>query len=123
MMELPVRIRQKMTVKKLRFLGEQEGRPERMLKEKLAASSDFGREIDRAYLARVYFENRSEASVTLCLRAYSGDQEKLVNYVGAAFSNLFNSKEHLDVIFISDEQETQLREVCRPFFVKELRCT
>jgi SseB protein C-terminal domain len=119
MMEFLMRSLESTIVTKLRFLGEQEGHPEQMLKEKLTVLFDLGRKIDRAYLARVHFENRPGVSVTLCLRAHSDGQEKILNSVSTVFSNLFNTKEHLDIIFISDEQETQLRGVCRPFYIKK----
>ncbi|HXY99644.1 MAG TPA: enhanced serine sensitivity protein SseB C-terminal domain-containing protein [Stellaceae bacterium] len=118
MMVLPMRTPKKSIVKKFRFLGEQDGRPERMLKGKLSELFAFGGDIENAYLARVDFGNSVETSVALCLRTRSGSQQEVVNYVGAAFSGLFNAKEHLDVIFLNEEEEAQLKRVCRPFFIR-----
>ncbi|MDE1174500.1 MAG: enhanced serine sensitivity protein SseB C-terminal domain-containing protein [Parvibaculaceae bacterium] len=113
-----MRAPEKTVVKKLLFLGEQDGRPERMLKEKLSKLFNFGGEIESAYLAQVDFGNGIDASVALCLRVQGNVQEKIISYVGAAFSNIFKTDQHLDIIFLNDDQELQLKRVCRPFFCK-----
>jgi hypothetical protein len=33
------------------------------------------------------------------------------------FSRMFGSNQHLDIMFLSDDQERELERVCRPFFV------
>jgi len=118
-MALHVETPEKTVVKKLQFLGEQDGRPERILKDKLIKLFDFGGEIDSAYLAQVNLGNRVETSVALCLRATDDVRENVLNYVDAAFSNLFSTNEHLDIIFLNDVQEVQLRSVCQPFFIRK----
>jgi hypothetical protein len=37
--------------------------------------------------------------------------------VGARFSEMFGRHEHLDILFLSPGQETDLRRVCAPFHV------
>ena len=40
----------------------------------------------------------------------------LLERVRAIFAEMFNSQEHLDVLFMRDDQEQQLRSVCGPFY-------
>jgi hypothetical protein len=112
-----VGIPEKTTVGKLRFLGEQDGPAEQMLKSRLIELFGLAGEIERAYLVRTRLGNDNQDTVALCLRSGNPDRDKMASEVGSVFSRLFNTKEHLDILFIDDEQELQLRAVCRPFFV------
>lgn len=96
------------------FLGEQDGEVERDLKNRLSKLFSEDCEIERAYLARVSLDGA--ASVCLCLRRPSGDSEQLARSVAIIFSDMFNRHQHLDIKFISAEQDTQLRSVCQPFY-------
>jgi hypothetical protein len=99
----------------VRFAGEQDGEPERRLKAQFAEL--FGRRADirRAYLARV--TNDSEAGVALCLAAASDDPDTaILREVGAIFADIFNGKEYLDVVFVDDEREAELKRVCASFY-------
>jgi hypothetical protein len=40
----------------------------------------------------------------------------MVDRVGAIFAAVFNSREHLDIIVLTEDQEAQVSGVCRPFF-------
>ncbi|HEX5054994.1 MAG TPA: hypothetical protein VFX02_00705, partial [Gammaproteobacteria bacterium] len=61
--------------------------------------------------------NEKDFNVALCIALESerGD-EKLVNDIASIFRRMFGSHEHLDVLFINEGQEVQLRKVCCPFF-------
>jgi hypothetical protein len=103
-------------VHEIRFLGEQDGPPERLLKDRLA---DFFRRdgsVSRAYLARVDFGEGKEASVVLALRTQFGPDKGMVEKVGTIFADVFNAKEHLDIMFLTDTQEAELTKACQPFF-------
>jgi hypothetical protein len=103
-------------VSEIRFLGEQDGPSERILKERLA---DFFRRdgsVNRAYLARVDFSEGKNASVVLGLRTQFGPDKGMVEKVGAIFGFVFNAKEHLDIMFLTDDQEAELVKACPPFF-------
>jgi hypothetical protein len=97
-------------------LGEQDGAAEQLLKERLADYFRHERSVSRAYLARVDFGERKNASVVLGLRAEFGPDKRMVEKVGAIFAVIFNAKEYLDIIFLTDGQEAQLTKVCKPFF-------
>ena len=102
-------------VSNLRFLREQDGESERELKSALAdLFSRRGRDIERAYLAQMRAEG--EVVVALCLKTHSGVDEGLVRELGRVFSPMFNAATHLDILFLSDEQEREIVEVCQPFF-------
>ncbi len=103
-------------VPEIRFLGEQDGPPERLLKGRLADFFRRDRSVNMAFLARVDFGEGKEASVVLGLRTQFGPDKGLVEKVGTIFADVFNSKEHLDIMFLTDAQEAQLRKACAPFF-------
>jgi SseB protein C-terminal domain len=102
-------------VPQVRFLGEQDGAPERELKCRLAQFFQSDQSITTAYLARVAYGDECFA-VALCLRAQLGPDRDLAGKVGKIFASLFGGHEHLDIIFLSKIQEAELVSVCKPFF-------
>ena len=102
-------------VPQLRFLGEQDGPPERELKCRLAEFFERDKTVNKAYLARVAYGAESFA-VALCLRAQLGPDRGLAERVGKIFASMFGGHEHLDIIFLSEIQEAELASVCKPFF-------
>ena len=106
-----------MTKARVRFVGEQDGPPERELKRALAELCQRSRRVTRAYLARTEYDRPGVHHVALCLRTPGGDHHReLVEEIGASFATSFGADRHLDVLFLSESQEHELRAVCRPFF-------
>lgn len=105
-----------MRVPQPRFLGEQDGPPERELKAALVEF--FGRDpsVRAAYLARVAYGDQATANVVLCLRTQFGPDPGLAEKIGRIFASMFGAHEHLDLLFLNDEQENTLRKVAAPFF-------
>lgn len=103
-----------MRVPEVRFLGEQDGKPERVLKGRLAESFKLRGEVQRAYLARVI--SGDQAGVALCIKARDGADPSLVRQVGSVFASIFAKQAHLDILFLSESQEQALRNVCAPFY-------
>lgn len=99
-------------VQTLVFLGEQDGPPERELKNQLVAVVLGGSQIQRAYLARI--EADGERCVALCLRG-PADME-IVRQVFGVFGGIFGAHEHLDTLFLDESEEHDLRRVCAPFY-------
>lgn len=101
----------------MQFLGEQDGPTERILKTALVELFTRDRTVSRAYLVRVDF-GKNEVGVLLALRtnAVPDEEMEIVKKVGAVFGGIFNSREHLDTIFLNDLDEDRLRVVCPPFF-------
>ncbi len=101
------------TEKKVRFLCEQDGTPERKLKELLAPEL-ISSGVERAYLARVEYGRSTEYEVALCLRAR--EDPSLVARIAEQFATLFGRHAHMDILFLDDSQEAEVTAVCTPFF-------
>ena len=113
------KLRREFRVGAVHFLGEQDGPPERDLKERLATFFRTEREIGAAYLARVTY-NDDSLNVACCIRMHVASEEDVVRRVSAIFSELFGSHAHLDILFLSQEQEAELSTVCNPFYQRTL---
>lgn len=101
----------------VRFLGEQDGLSEQKLKLKLSVLLTQTGKVEKAYLAYVEFEPASLGTgVALCLWGKRANRD-LFEAVYRIFAELFDAQEHLSVLLIDDKQESELAEVCRPFFV------
>jgi len=105
-------------VPQVRFLGEQDGPPERELKSRLAQFFQSDQSVTTAYLARVVYAGESFA-IALCLRAQLGPDRGFAEKVGKIFASMFGGHEHLDIIFLSKMQEAELAIVCKPFFERK----
>ena len=101
---------------KIEFLGEQDGPPERLLKDALreAFTNDAG--VERAYLVRVNYGDASRHNVALFVRC--PEDARVVRVVGEHFAKLFGREQHLDIGFLDDAQEAEIRRVAVPFFVR-----
>jgi hypothetical protein len=55
-------------------------------------------------------------NVALCVRGQPGQNRMFAERVGRVFAAIFGSHEHLDVIWLTPEQEISLAKVCRPFY-------
>ena len=100
----------------VRFIGEQDGAPERRLKAEVSNILFRHGDATRAYLARVEYGNHAGIEVALCIRGK--DNPQLVRSVAVCFQKTFNVKEHLDVLFLSDSQEAEVDRVCAPFYAQ-----
>lgn len=102
-------------VSQLQFLGEQDGGPERELKERLVEYLRQSSKVQAAYLARVAYGG-SAVNVALCVRSEGGPDRDVAESAGRIFASMFGRHEHMDVIFVDQGQESQLAKVCAPFF-------
>jgi type III secretion system (T3SS) SseB-like protein len=107
---------QQLTVPAIKFVGEQDGPPERDLKARLIKLFRDRPSVERAYLARTEYPDATGMQVTLCVVSSTGEDKSLVSQVSDIFGDMFGAHEHLDILFIRDEQEQQLRAVCMPFY-------
>ena len=107
---------QELTVPAIKFVGEQDGRPERDLKARLVKLFRDKPSVERAYLARTEYGDTTGMQVSLCVVSSNGADESLVSDVSEIFRNMFGPHEHLDIVFVGDDQEQQLRAVCMPFY-------
>jgi hypothetical protein len=103
-------------VRKIRFLGEQDGVPEREFKSRLVEFLQRDQSVVRAYLAQVAYSEQSPTAVALCLRSQFGPDRGVAEKIGKIFASMFGGHEHLDIIFLDDQQESGLARVCSSFF-------
>src|SRR5579871_4007428 len=103
-------------VQQINFIVEQDGPPERELKIKLIALFNSASWVRIAYLARVTYEDTGPMHVALCVRGQPGQNRIFAQRVGEIFDSIFGSHEHIDVLWITPEQESALGRVCRPFY-------
>ena len=96
------------------FLREQDGPNERSLKKSLRQLFQQNQAIERAYLVLAQLQGRP--TVILGLATQCGPDMRMVNDVQFAFASVCNVKEHLDIVFLTAEQEAHLVEVCQPFY-------
>ena len=101
------------TETKIRFVCEQDGVAERELKALLAPEL-LSRNVERAYLAKIQYQDPRSHEVALCVRGV--EDPGLVQTVAGHFAKLFGRAVHLDILFISESQEQELARVCRPFY-------
>jgi hypothetical protein len=100
----------------IRFLGEQDGSPERELKSHIAALLKGEPSVHRAYLARLLYDCEPLWHVALCIAAKNQNAHELNERIGRVFAAIFRRDVHLDVLFLSNQQEELLSNVCRPFY-------
>ena len=103
-------------VPSIRFVSEQDGPPEKELKAALADAFRRWPTVERAYLCRVTYDNPYAHEVALCLRTLSKPNRQLVNDASAVFASLFGKDQHLDILFLTDAQETEVALVCPLFY-------
>ena len=103
-------------VPQVRFLGEQDGKPERELRAWLCAVFERRPLVDRAYLAQVAYAGAEGVSVAVCV--VGPEAPDLAAEIGSEFAKQFATGVPLDILFISMEQDAILGQVCKPFFVR-----
>lgn len=96
----------------VRFLQEQDGGNERRLKAALVADL-LAHGASRAYLARVPYRDSTSPDVALCVAGPHSTE--LLKHVDACFGRLAGRDAHLDILFLTEAQEKDLRKVCNPF--------
>src|SRR5262249_23618148 len=99
----------------LRFLREQDGEPERCLKSRAGEVFKRYTDVKCAYLVQAI--NGDKLSVMLCISSrLDNPNTDMVREISKIFAEIFNPKEYLDILFISKEQESQIINVCIPFY-------
>jgi hypothetical protein len=101
--------------KRVLFLGEQDGVAERELKAKLVECLSGKNGVQAAYLVRVSYAEVPEPQVALYLSGGDEQAHALVECVGQAFSGLFKTTQHLDILFLSHTQVVEVQRVAKPF--------
>lgn len=100
-------------VEEIAFTGEQDGPAEQRLKHVLSGAFRGGGVVRKAYLARASIDGIATVALALCA---DRESEDLVRQASAVFAALFNTLQHLDVVFLDAAQEIEVSRVCRAFF-------
>lgn len=112
------------------FVGEQTGVAEDRFKAALSARFASDSRVQRAYLVRAAYpragpqrapdENRgrdgSAAPIEVVLCVAAPEDPRIVEVVGEEFQKLFHASQHMDTLFLSDDQEREVAKVARPFY-------
>jgi hypothetical protein len=98
------------------FVGQQAGPAEDELKSAFLQVLAETPTVQSAYLARVYRGKAPKHSVALCIRSSIGMDDKVEDRLSAIFRLRFRRDQCLDFLFLLEEEERKLREVCPPFY-------
>jgi len=107
----------KFIARTVRFIGEQDGPPERTLKDQLAYALKQLEEPLRAYLCRVQYDSETQVNVAMCIVTESALKKEIEGAAAGAFRKIFNERTHLDTLFLTTTQKEEIDAVCRPFLV------
>lgn len=107
---------EKLYTTEVAFLGEQDGPPEREFKTRLNGLFRYEANLKTAYLVRIRYRSSDHDDVALCLRTNVGHCHQLVKSVQSVFASMFGKHEHLDIMFLDEEKEMEVRHCCEPFF-------
>lgn len=102
----------------INFIAEQNGEVEQKFKEEVATLLRKFSQSTRAYLCRVSYSERADPehiNVALCILTESDMQDDVRIGVSSIFHEMFSYHEHLDIVFIDEVLEAEVRQVCRPF--------
>lgn len=100
----------------IKVLGEQDGPAERRLKEALAVLLGLGATVTRAYLARVRYDDKTSGVMLGLLTDDARNSEKVAGQMGQTFKALFNTKADLEIVFLDDARDAEIRKACAPFY-------
>jgi hypothetical protein len=93
----------------IKFVGEQDGSSDRDLKARFVELFHREPTVKSAYLARTDYRDTTGVHVALCVKSSIGEYPLFKSKVADIFSAMFGSHEHLDVLFIGDEQEKECK--------------
>lgn len=103
----------------LTFVAEQIGIPENEFKEVVVDLLQKKCKPLRTYLAQIEYGKTKDFNIALCVDSSFRDDEQLISDIALIFRRMFSLHEHLDILFLDDEKESELRKVCCPFYSSE----
>jgi hypothetical protein len=104
------------TAKEIRFLAEQDGPSERILKSNLCRFFESQSWAQAGYLVLADFGEGTAQTVALCVKGEPPDRSATVSHIQSIFSTIFNTSQHMDVLFLTEPSEKELSLICHPFF-------
>jgi len=64
----------------------------------------------------VVYDNNTSGVMLGLLTQDERDREKLAGQMDRTVAALFNTRTDLDIVFLSDERDAEIRRACRPFY-------
>lgn len=98
----------------IRFIGEQDGLREKMLKSALVTLFQADSIVKRAYLARL--DIGEGFTVGLCIKANPLPDSSYPDKINELFMKVMGPGGYLHILFLTDDQEIEVRRVCQPFY-------
>ena len=106
-----------LTPSNVEFFGEQSGPGDDQIKTRMRSIFErTPRVIQRAYLARLRYGDPAVSSVVLCVRHIENIEQTLLKGFKHMFGEIRRSGDFYDWMIIGEEQERELRKVCKPFY-------
>jgi hypothetical protein len=106
-------------VQKLVFLTEQDENSEKNLKTEFSQLFGHHELVKEAYLALAQCFGAVYPNLTLCLSGIQETDEKgMVSEIGEIVRKKFRKSPLMDIIFLTDFQEVEVRKVCKPFYTR-----
>lgn len=105
-----------LSVDVIRFLGEQDGPPQREFKRRAVELLQETATIRRAYLARVAYDQSPRQHVALCIASDAAQELDAFLAVADLFAEMFPGHAELDQFLLDPEMESGARLTCRPFY-------
>src|SRR5438128_7047450 len=116
MSQQPIKHPPSFSLDKLSFLCEQDGPFERIFKGQLEKLFESGPEVLRAYLVRLRHSGDPSVSVALALRTAGKETAEFVAKLGSIFESTPGVPGHLELLFLDEPAERQVRSACRAFY-------
>ena len=100
----------------VKFIAEQDGIPERTLKDALARMFASRTDVRKGYLVRARYGHNTAEPVVLCIDAAPDSKYGLVAAIQEEFAKVFHKTVSLDIIFLKSEQVEEVSRVASPFY-------
>jgi hypothetical protein len=113
----PVKLAEVIAPGSVEFLGEQADPADEQTKATLRWIFEQSPQVfRRAYLARVSYGEPGVSSVVLCVRNIDSIEQTLQRGFKHMFDEVSRRGDFYDWMIIGEEQERELRKVCKPFY-------
>jgi hypothetical protein len=98
------------------FIGQQDGLIEIEFTSQVSVFLEDSGTRATAYLCRLHYGTPDQVSVAVCIASPDGEQMGVVNGISSIFQKMFGQHEHLDIIFVDNDQQSSISDVCEPFY-------
>ena len=113
----PVELAEVVAPRNVDFIGEQTDPADEQRKARLRLIFEqTPRVFRRAYLARVSYGEPGVSSVVLCVRNIDSIEQTLHKGFKHMFGEISRRGDFYDCMIMDEEQERELRKVCKPFY-------